>query len=69
MKKRKKITQINSLNEVPRFKTEDEEREFWNTHGLSDKLWDKLYDPELEKKERKLEKNLRLTDRRKKKTV
>lgn len=69
MKKRKKIIKMNSLNEVPRFKTEDEEREFWNTHGLSDKLWDKLYDPELEKKERKLERNLRLTDRRKKKTV
>ena len=69
MKKRKKIIKINSLDRIPRFRTENEERGFWDTHGLSDRLWDKLYNSELEKKERKLEKNLRLTDRRKKKIV
>ena len=66
MKKRKKITQIHSLEEIPLFGSENEEREFWGSHGLDDKLWDKLYDPTVDKKERILERKLRTTDRRKK---
>ena len=66
MKKRKKIMQIHSLEEIPLFDSEDEERGFWESHGLDDKLWDKLYDPTVDKKERILERKLRTTDRRKK---
>ncbi len=66
MKKRKKIIQIHSLEGIPLFDSEDEERNFWEIHGLSDKLWDKFYDPNVDKKERILEKKLRQTDRRKK---
>jgi hypothetical protein len=65
MKRKKKITQINSLDEMPNFKSEDEERRFWETHGLSEDLMDELHDVELEKKERDLSKRIRMTDRRK----
>lgn len=67
MKKSRKIKKIDSLNEVPSFKSEDEEWEFWQTHGLSEELMDELYDPDVEKEERELSKRIRLTDRRKKK--
>ena len=65
MKRKKKIIQINSLDQMPNFKSEDEERKFWETHGLSEDLMDELHDPKLEKKERNLSKNIRMTDRRK----
>ena len=58
--------QVYSLEEIPLFNSEDEERNFWEIHGLSDKLWDKLYDSNVDKKERILERKLRPTDRRKK---
>lgn len=67
MKKSRKIKKIDSLNEVPNFKSEDEEWGFWQTHGLSEELMDELYDPAVEKEERELSKRIRLTDRRKKK--
>lgn len=65
MKRKKKIIQINSLDQMPNFKSEDEERKFWETHGLSEDLMDELHDLELEKKERNLSKRIRMTDRRK----
>lgn len=65
MKKRKKMITIKSLDELPRkFKSEDAERRFWETHDLSTKLLDKLYDPEVDKEEKKLMKHLKMTDRR-----
>jgi hypothetical protein len=33
---------INSLEEIPVFTNEDEEREFWATHEFSDELWESL---------------------------
>lgn len=65
MKKRKKITEVNSLKEVPVFKTEEQERKYWDTHTLSDKLWDELYDPKVEKEFNSMIKKLKMTDRRK----
>ena len=65
MKRKKKITQINSLDEIPSFKSEDEERRFWETHGLGENLMDELYDPAFEKNEHDLSKRIRMTDRRK----
>ena len=35
---------IHSLDEIPDFKTEDEEREWWANHEMSDELWDSLPD-------------------------
>lgn len=67
MKKSKKIKKINSLAEIPDFKSEDDEWEFWQSHGLSEKLMDELYDPSVEREFNKIQKRLRLTDRRKKK--
>ena len=56
---------IKSLDEIPkRFKSEDAERRFWETHDLSLKLCDELYDPIVDKEEKKLMKHLRMTDRR-----
>ena len=63
--KRKKILEIKALSEIPKFKSEDQERKFWETHTLSDKLWDELYDPEVDKEFNKMVKRLRMTDRRK----
>ena len=68
IKKRKKIARvkiIHSLSEVPKFKNEDQERKYWETHGLSDELWDSLYDPKVEKEMNKMVKRLKMTDRRK----
>ena len=64
-KKNEKIKTIHSLSEIPNFKSEDEEREFWETHDLSTKLWDELYDPKVEKEMNKMVKRLKMTDRRK----
>ena len=63
--KRKKILEIKALSEIPKFKSEDQERKFWETHTLSDKLWDELYDHEVDKEFNKMVKRLRMTDRRK----
>jgi hypothetical protein len=41
-KKRPRMTIIHSLNEIPDFATEDEEREWWATHDLSPELYDSL---------------------------
>ena len=38
------LTVINSLDEIPHFKNEDEERDWWATHEFSDELWDSLPD-------------------------
>ena len=35
-------TVINSLKEIPAFANECEEVEFWDTHEMSDELWDSL---------------------------
>ncbi len=64
MKKKKEIKVVNSLSEIPLFKSEDKEREFWETHDLSSKLWDTLHDPEVDKETRSLQKRLKMTDRR-----
>ena len=61
MKRPKKIKEVKSLSEIPRFKTEDEERDFWETHSLSDVLWDALYDPKVEKEFDEMVKRLRPT--------
>jgi hypothetical protein len=43
--KRKTFKIIHSLNEIPaHFESEDEERDFWAEHELSDELWDSLPD-------------------------
>ena len=41
---------LDSLDEIPDFKSEDEEREWWAEHEMSDELWDSLPDmtPELD---------------------
>lgn len=66
MKKRKKMITIKSLDKLPRrFKSEDAERRFWETHDLSLKLCEELYDPVVNEQEKKLMKHLKLTDRRK----
>ena len=43
---------IYSLDEIPAFSSEDEERDWWDTHEFSDELWDSLpheRDPDLER--------------------
>ena len=35
---------IHSLDEIPNFESEDEEREWWAEHEMSDELWDSLPD-------------------------
>lgn len=62
MKRQKKIKIVKSLSEIPRFKTEDEEREYWETHSLSDTLWEVLYDPKVEKEFDEMVKRLRPTN-------
>lgn len=64
-KKSKKLITVKSLSEVPDFCSEDAERKYWETHDLSIKLWDKLYDPVVEREEKRLMKYLKMTDRRK----
>lgn len=45
------MTTIRSLDEIPSFASEDEEREWWATHDLSEELYDKLeLSPEESKK-------------------
>jgi hypothetical protein len=41
-KKRTKMTIVHNLDEIPSFASEDEEREWWDTHELSDQLYDSL---------------------------
>ena len=65
MKKRKKIITIHSLSDVPRFKSENEERKYWETHDLSYELCEELYNPKINRESRSLQKRLRMTDRRK----
>lgn len=55
-KDRKRMKYLSSIDEIPDFKNEEEEAEFWATHSLA-KIWDKLedigsveLDPELKKK-------------------
>jgi hypothetical protein len=38
------LTVVNSLDEIPDFASEDEEREWWATHEFSDELWESLED-------------------------
>ena len=64
-KKSKKLITVKSLSEVPDFRSEDAERKYWETHDLSTKLWDGLYDPVLDREEKRLMKRLKMTDRRK----
>ena len=65
MKKRKKMTTIKSLDKIPRkFKSEDAERKFWETHDLSLQLCEELYDPIVDEQEKRLMKHLKMTDRR-----
>ena len=63
-RKNKKLITVKSLSEVPKFRSENSERKFWETHDLSKKLWDELYDPIVDQEEKKLMKHLRMTDRR-----
>ena len=66
MKKKKKLIVIRTLSEIPKkFKSEDAERRFWETHDLSLALCEKLYDPKVEKEFNSMVKRLRMTDRRK----
>ena len=39
MSKRPRLTEIDSLDEVPAFATEHEEAEWWDTHGFSEKFF------------------------------
>ena len=36
------MTSIHSMDEIPMFASEDEEHRFWQTHELTDELWDTL---------------------------
>ena len=64
-KRRKKIIVIKSESEIPKkFKSEDAERRFWETHGLSLALCEELYDPKVGKEFSKIQKRLKMTDRR-----
>lgn len=67
-KRKKKISKvkiIHSLSKVPKFKNEDQERKYWETHALSDELWDSLYNPKVDQEMNKIVKRLKMTDRRK----
>ncbi len=47
MTKRIRRRIIRSVDEIPKsFSSEDEEREWWATHDLSEELYDKLQAPE-----------------------
>lgn len=43
--KAKNITIVQSLDEIPEFASEAEERDYWGTHALSAKLWTRLPAP------------------------
>ena len=64
-RKNKKLTTVRTLSEIPNFRSENSERKFWETHDLSKKLWDELYDPEVDKEAKQMVKRLKMTDRRK----
>lgn len=36
------MTTVASLDEIPRFSSEQEEAAYWQTHALSEELWDTL---------------------------
>ncbi len=36
----KKLKEVNSRDEIPSFKNEEEEHEFWAGHTLSDEFWE-----------------------------
>jgi hypothetical protein len=40
MSKKQERTVVRSLEEIPRFISEDEERDWWATHDLADELWE-----------------------------
>ena len=40
--RRKRVKTVHSLSEIPPFSSEDEEREWWATHDLSEDLYDQL---------------------------
>ena len=65
MKKGKRLIIIKALSEIPDFRSEDAERKFWETHDLSLELCERLYDPKVDKEFRKIQKRLKMTDRRK----
>ena len=64
-RKNKKLITVKALSEIPEFRSEDAERKYWETHSLSRKLWDELYDPAVDREEKRLVKRLKITDRRK----
>jgi predicted DNA binding CopG/RHH family protein len=39
--KRSKVIALKSLDEIPKFKSEEEEAEFWDTHSIA-KIWNQL---------------------------
>lgn len=39
--RKNKIIALKSLDEIPKFKSEKEEAEFWDTHSIS-KIWNQL---------------------------
>ena len=39
-----KLIIVHSLKEVPEFTTEDEEREWWTSHELSERFYERLED-------------------------
>jgi hypothetical protein len=40
MRKKQERILVGSLDEIPRFASEDEERDWWATHDLADELWE-----------------------------
>lgn len=40
--KGRRMKEISSLEEIPDFKSEEEEAEFWATHSLGDEILDKM---------------------------
>jgi hypothetical protein len=40
MRKKQERVLVRSLREIPRFASEDEERQWWATHDLADELWE-----------------------------
>jgi hypothetical protein len=40
MSKKQERILVESLGDIPRFASEDEEREWWATHDLADELWE-----------------------------
>jgi uncharacterized protein (DUF4415 family) len=40
MPRAKKMKQVNNPSEIPEFKSEEEEHEFWSSHELTDEFFD-----------------------------